>query len=137
MRGRRFALLAFSTAAVAAAAPGAASAFMVLTVKGFAPEAHLRAEGHQVEVTGIVDCFPAGERYVVNANVIQGDVVASRTLHGVCSEGPEEWTVLLHTTGGQRLVPGQAQACGDAQSMKGNVVTGSIQWCKPGGLSIG
>jgi hypothetical protein len=137
MRVRRLALMAVSTTAVAAVAPGFASAAMTLTVKGFEPEAHLRAGGHQVEVTGIVDCFPAGERYVVNANVIQGDVVASRTLRGVCREGPEEWTVFLHTTGGQRLMPGQAQACGDAVSMKGSVVTGSIQWCKPGGLSIG
>jgi hypothetical protein len=140
MLNRKLFAVATVAGALSAAGFGAAGASgaMVLTIKGFLPDARLHAGGHSVQVTGFVDCFPVGEHYVVHANVIQGDVIASRTLRGVCQEGPEEWTTFLHTRRGERLHAGHAEACGDAFSfIPGRGTTDSIEWCKDGGLTLG
>ena len=70
----------------------------------------VRSDGTRGQVKGSVTC-PAGEVFLVEVELTQGEATGRGTARGTCTGSPQEYTVNFTTGGGAQLSDGPAEAC--------------------------
>ena len=104
---------------------------------GFDPVARLSANGHQVTVSGHLDCTASGMHYVLEVVLEQGDVLATGHTQARCDKGTVFWVVRVNPTHGQVFSTGSpVEACATLRFYRRNQLVGSRDWCAASALTL-
>jgi hypothetical protein len=84
------------------------------TVRAFDPSATIAADGRLLELSGPMECGPAGERGQFRVTVTQASGATGEGLFAVsCTTQPQQWQATAQARGRQRFAAGEAQACAE------------------------